>query len=254
MYLHFLNVIQADNLSLVEYIKESGNRQYLFIFSSKWQWLKHPFLYIFIPGLIIIPFNFVFGTVWGVYSDSPRWEQSLLESIAFFIIYFVTLFPPCVIFLYYKSFITPRKLERKITRFIEDNLSFAENIKKRTLANYNIRYKGFNLSLDYTISNNKRLFKSNDFMVCTLYYDVEKDDYSVINKDGYLTEDFIYKWLDYTKGKSSCCNLNIAPHSIIAVFPLNDTNNVKRSIDELIYLPIKFHLIPYSFDSGCPKR
>lgn len=30
-------------------------------------------------------------------------------------------------------------------------------------------------------------------MVCTLYYDVEKDDYSVINKDGYLTEDFIYK-------------------------------------------------------------
>ena len=91
-------------------------------------------------------------------------------------------------------------------------------------------------------------------MVCTLYYDVENNDYSVIDKDGYLTKEFIDCWLDYAIGKDSCRNLDITPHSIIAVFPLNDTNNVKRSIDELIYLPIKFHLIPYSFDSGYPKR
>jgi hypothetical protein len=248
MYLHFLNVIQADNLSLVEYIKESRNRQYLFIFSSKWQWLKHPFLYIFIPGLIIIPFNFVFGTVWGVYSDSPRWEQSLLESIAFFIIYFVTWFPPCVIFLYYKSFITPKKLERKITSFIEDNLSFADSIKKKTLANYNIKYKGFDLLLDYTFSDNRKFFKPNEFMVFDLHFDVENNDYSVIDKDGYLTKEFIDCWLDYAIGKDSCRNLDITPHSIIAVFPLKKANDVKRSIDELIYLPTKFHLIPCSFD------
>lgn len=250
MNLYTLNVIQPDKMSLWKYIKESEKIGNLFIFSSIWQWLKFPIFALFLMCLFCSIFIFVFGTIEEISSDSPKWDKVIFAPITPFII----IFPPSVILIYYKSFITPKKLERKITRFIEDNLSFAENIKKRTLANYNIRYKGFDLSLDYTISNNKKLFKSNDFMVCTLYYDVEKDDYSVINKDGYLTEDFIYKWLDYTKGKSSCCNLNIAPHSIIAVFPLNDTNNVKRSIDELIYLPIKFHLIPYSFDSGCPKR
>jgi hypothetical protein len=68
----------------------------------------------------------------------------------------------------------------------------------------------------------------------------------LINSEGEFTKEFYDLWSTYANRKETCLHIVPEPFAFVAIFSISeplDNDIVRRTMDELTYLPTKFNVI-----------
>lgn len=244
MFLKSLVIIDGEDLDCKKFLK-CINGVDLILFNSKYQWLKLTLLMIvgicLMGGLAL----FAFLSIYDVFRPTYGWMLiSLLSLIPLF-----CLLIPALLLSYYYTFVLPRKIHRKISRFTDKNLPEMREWNDLPLTKNVVKYKSQCVIRNFCVAT--RMKKSErklgkEYIVFKLPFGVPKDDFSLINSEGCLTEEFFHLWHSYVDGKETCFRIVPEPFAFAAIFSITETledDIVRRTMDELIYLPTKFNLI-----------
>lgn len=242
MFLKSLTIIDGDHLSCKKYLK-CINGVDLILFSSKFQWLKLTLLTIVAICLIGGLALFAVLSIKEVFHPTHGW---ILVSLCSLIPLFCLLIPVLVLSYYY-TFVLPKKIQRKISKFTDRYLPEMSKWNDMPLTKHIVKHNNQCVFRNFCVALNMKKHErklGKDFIAFKLPYGVT--DFSLINSEGQFTKEFYDLWSTYANGKETCLHIVPEPFAFVAIFSISeplDNDIVRRTMDELTYLPTKFNVI-----------
>ncbi len=243
MVLKSLNVKESDNLTIKEFLKGFGSEGFvdLLLFSSKLQWFKVTLRIMTalfsVAGLFIFAVDFIHEA----FCHTHGWTVVfILPFIPF------CLLIPAFVLSYYSSFVLPKKIQRKISKFTDKYLPEMSKWNDMPLTKHIVKHNNQCVFRNFCVALNMKKHErklGKDFIAFKLPYGVT--DFSLINSEGQFTKEFCDLWNTYTNGKETCLHIVPEPFAFVAIFSISeplDNDIVRRTMDELTYLPTKFNV------------
>lgn len=239
---YFFNADNADFKTLWSHWSCDGEA----IFSTKTKWLKKIGPAAFLSGLFLALFIFAAFSLPRPQKLSSDWELWVSCSLIPMGFILLTLLP----ITYFQSFIHPGMVRRKRDAFLKRHLPDAV-VKAYGGPNvifFDWKDTPFNLSYETVVETNRMGgISKKDTMTFSMLYVVKTED-SLIGESGNFKEEFTDSINAFWNGKPACENMSINSKSFNLTLKLKDfkksNQNIAESLDMMIYMAKRFHLIP----------
>lgn len=244
-----ITYLNGDNLNYKELLRGWSNYNN-FTFSSRKKWLMKVVPFTFLSGALFSLILFIMLCTTDFSNGrTDRIDQALYASTFPLILWFVSIM--CCS--YYQAFVKPSKIRRKVKNFIEHYIPHATKTRECFPNLYHFEWQGIPFDIRYCTLNepNKhggRLRETEFIHIWMWYVCVAKEDLSPFDEEGKLKKDFIEDLQAFGTNKPACRGISINNQAWWIELNLKETKassrNVEESLDMLLYLSKRFHLIP----------
>ena len=260
-----ITYLNGDNFSYKELLKE-WTKDNSITFSSRRKWFMKVVPFTFLSGalLSLIPFIVLCATDF-LKGRTDRIDLTLFVSTFPLILWFIAI----VCGSYYQAFVGPSKARRKVKDFIAHHIPHATKIRE-TSPNlcrfewhgepFDIRYCTLKEPNEQGLLRKKKYFHIWMWYVCdrqqrtTFEYTadggtrVAEEYLSPFDEEGKLKKEFIEDLQAFGTNKPACRGISINNQTWCLELNLKETKasnrDVEESLDMLLYLSKRFHLIP----------
>ena len=249
---HFVN---GDNASFMYLLKgwqsSSASEDVAFYFSSKWKWLAKVLPPLTAAGLVGAFIMFVLVAVQDLRSRGEiRWGE-ILPMLSFPIILFYIMLPVT----YYHSFIKPRKMMRKVDEFMATYLPDIVPTSEIWPDKKEFEWKGTLFALWYYTGRERKYPDKQTPLVkkerveIIMRFEPEENARIFDEKGGYA-EEFVSEFVAFCKDKPACHDIAMSGKTLRLNLDWKafreSPYDLGTSLDMLIYIAKRFHLVPKS--------
>lgn len=237
----------GDNLNFKQTMRCLGGNSIIY-YSSFWQWFKKTTLY---GGMILLGVGYLlFIMIVMVSLSSPdRMSWGLITAISFLCP--LMFLPPVWIVAYYYSFIKKGRMELKVKTFIDKYMPNISEIEQISPITNIVRSCGYDFEVAYTLQGVRVGVKSKIhkfYFIGLRYVPKDEETASKIYSNGDFSEEFVSEWISYCQTRESgrCLmpNLDLIYGMYEEKDLQNDSDIVRKSIDQMLYLCDRFNLVP----------
>ena len=219
------------------------------VYSSVWNWWKKTTMFWSLPILAADAALFVAL----VFQD---WE--LGQGIHWLLIFsllavvFIVFLPIIWAITYWESFVKPRKISQKLTRFIDNHIQEATQVRGISRTNYIFQWKELEYEIAYSmipsVNSKGKVVKQNECLIVCLHFMPDPEHRSEItDADGRLLDSFLDQCYAYCEGKDSCRTMRFEENTIYAFFRMSDLQSGElliNAMEQIQYITKRFNLIP----------
>lgn len=233
----------------------SPSEDVAFCFSSKWRWLVKVVPPLTAVGLVFSIILLICLSVsdW-LGRDKVRWGE-ILPVLSFPIITIYIMLPVT----YYHSFIKPKKMMRKVDEFMAAYLPDVVPTSEIWPDKKEFEWKGTLFALWYyngheqKYPDRKTPLVKRERVEIIMRFEPEEDA-GIFDEKGNYAEEFVSDFLVFCKGKTVCNDIMVRGKTLCLNLDLKafrkSPYELGASIDMLIYIAKRFHLVPKSDKQG----